>query len=143
MSTLKQRLGNFFRLSDLPLNARSALEKEGLLFVAEKVRISVVYHRLKAPGRSFRNKRETTWGSLAISNKRIVGFALRKKIIHLPFKGCEAEKVKFFYVHGKVLVIAFDPGVFNPKQSGSMEIRYHFYGAQEAYGLIRDLLPQS
>lgn len=140
MSVLKQKLKAFFKPSDLPLKTRTFIEDEGMLFSAEKLRITVIYNRLKAPGRSFRHKRETVWGSLAISSKRIVGYAFRKRIIHLPFSEKQIESVKFSCVNNKVLVIAFDPSVFNPRQSGSIEIRYHFDGAQEAYGIIRDLI---
>lgn len=140
MSTFKQKLASFFRVSDLPTEARAYMEGEGLLFAAEKLRITVVYHRLKAPGRNFRHKRETAWGSLAISEKRMVGYAFRKKIIHLPFDEPQAKSIKFSCVNGKVLVMAFDPAVFNPKHSGSMEIRFHFDRAQEAYGIIKDLV---
>ncbi len=140
MSTLKQKIADFFRPTALPAKTRNFMENEGLLFVAEKVRITIVYHRLKAPGRSFHNKRETARGSLAISNKRIAGYAFRKRIIHLPLRGQQVKSVKFSCVNGKVLVMAFDPAVFNPKQSGSMEIRYHFDGAREAYGIIIDMI---
>ncbi len=120
----------------MPAKTRSYLEEESLLFVAEKVRITIVYFRLKAPGRSFRNKREVVWGSLGVSNKRIVGYAFRKKIIHLPFEEKNIKSINFSVVDNKVLVIAFDPSIFNPKQSGSMEIRYHFEEARMAYNII-------
>ncbi|MCK5132144.1 MAG: hypothetical protein KAR40_08355 [Candidatus Sabulitectum sp.] len=136
MSTLKQKLAGFFKPFDLPFKTRAFMENEGLLFAAERVRVTVVYHRLEAPGRSIRSKRESLWGSLAVSNKRLVGYAFRKRIIHLPFDPKEAGSVKFSCVNGKVLIMAFDPSVFNPKQSGRMEIRYHFDGVGEAYGII-------
>ena len=115
------------------------MENEGLVLAAERLRITVAYHRLKAPGRNFRHKRETVWGSLAISEKRMVGYAFKKRIIHLPFDEPQAKSIIFSCVNSKVLVMAFDPAVFNPKQSGSMEIRYHFSRALEAYKIIMDL----
>ncbi len=139
MTSLKQKLKSFFKPSDLPLKARSFMENEGLLFSAERVRITVVYNRFKAKGRNIRHKREVVWGSLAISDKRIVGYVFRKRIIHLPFDAPQVNSVKFSCVNGKVLTVAFDPSIFNPGQSGDMEFRFHFEGAQEAYGLIRDL----
>jgi len=140
MSTLRKKLAAFFRPSVLPAKTRVLMENEGLVFAEEKVRITVAYHRLKAPGRNIRHKRETVWGSLAISKERLVGYAFKKRIIHLPFRSEETRCVKFSCVNQKVLVIAFDPAVFNPKQSGSMEIRYHFSRALEAYEIIKDLI---
>ena len=140
MSTFKQKLAGLLRPFDLPVKTRTFMENEGLLFAAEKVRITVVYHRLRSKGRNIRYKRETVWGSLAISNKRLVGYAFKKRIIHLPFDQEKAHSVNFSCVNGKVLVMAFDPAVFNPESSGSMEFRYHFDGALEAYGIIRDLI---
>lgn len=140
MSTFRQKFAAFLRPSALPAKTRVFMENEGLVFAEEKVRITVVYHRLKAPGRNNRHKRETVWGSLAISKERLVGYAFKKRIIHLPFHSREASCVKFSCVNQKVLIIAFDPALFNPKQSGSMEIRYHFSRALEAYKIIMDLI---
>ncbi len=139
MSSLKRKLISFFRPSDLPLKARTFLEEEGLLFAAERIRVTVVYNRFKAKGRNIRHKREVVWGSLAISNKRMVGYVFRKRIIHLPFSEPQVNSVKLSCVNEKVLTMAFDPSIFNPDQSGDMEFRFHFDRAKEAYGIIRDL----
>ena len=139
MSSLKRKLISFFKPSDLPLKTRSFMEGEGLLFAAERIRVTVVYNRFMAKGRNVRHKREVVWGSLAISNKRMVGYVFRKRIIHLSFSEPHIKSVKFSCVNGKVLTMAFDPSIFNQDQSGDMEFRFHFEGAQEAYGIIRDL----
>lgn len=140
MSFLPQGMKDFFRLSDLPSKARGILEQEGLLFLAEGVRITVHYKRYKAPGRSFRNKRETSWGSLAISPERIVGYALRRRVIHLPFNGNLSKQAVFSLFEGKVLVIDVDPSIADPRREGSVQIRYHTHRAAEAYRLIKDLM---
>jgi len=109
------------------------------LFSAERLRITVFYRRFKAPGRYFVNKSKTGFGSLAISRKRFSGYAFRKRIMNIPFDIAESKGVKFSCINGKVLVAAFDASAFNIDHSGQMEIRYHFDGALEAYGIIRDL----
>ncbi len=137
---MKEAIRSFFRPFDLPAEARKVMEAEDLLFIAENIRTTVVYHRFRAPGRSFRNKREIARGSLGISRKRIVGYAFRKRILHLPFHREETKSVKFSSVDGSVLVIAFDPGLFDPRREGSMEIRYHTPSADEAFALIQGRL---
>ncbi len=137
---MKEALRRFFRPFDLPGEARSLLETEGILFLAENVRTTVVYHRFQAPGRNFRNKRETARGSIGVSRNRIVGYAFGKRILHLPFDRDETGKVKFSSVDGRALVIAFDPGLFDPRRKGSMEVRYHTPDADEAYTVIQSRL---
>ena len=139
MSFLPEKIREFFRLSDIPSRVREILEQEGILFLAEGIRVSAFYRRFKAPGKSFRNKRETSWGALGISRKRIIGYALRRRIIHLPLDSPQIGQVKFSLVEGKVLVIDADPSISDPRRSGSMEIRFHTGKAEEAYRLIMDL----
>lgn len=128
-----------FRLSDFPLEQKTQMEREGLLFLAEGVRVTAVYQRFKAQGKRFRNKRETAWGSLAVSRKRITGFCFRKRVIHLPLDSDEVKSVKFSLVDGKVLIIDVDPSLFDPRRSGRIQVRYHTERAPEAYGIIRKL----
>jgi hypothetical protein len=128
-----------FGLARLPRKAAEVLEGEGLLFLQEGVRITVVYHLFKAPGRYFRNKRETAWGSLGISRVRMVGYAFRKKVLHIPFGSTESEAVKFSLFDHRVLVIDVDPSAAQPGREGRIEVRYHTPRAPEAYALLRDL----
>ena len=139
MSILTEKIKSFFKLSDLPSRARKLVENEGLLFLAEGVRITVHYKVFKAPGKYFRNKRETSWGSLAVSEKRIVGYALKRRVIHLPLDREEFKSAKFSLVDGRVFVIEMDPSISDPRRSGSIQIRYHMQRAPEAYRLIMDL----
>ena len=136
---LKGKASSLFGLAGLPRRAAEVLESEGLLFLEEGVRITVVYHLFKASGRYFRNKRETGWGSLGISRSRMVGYAFRKKLLHIPFEGPESQAVKFSLVDRRVLVMAVDPSVADPGREGRIEERYHTRRAPEAYGLIREL----
>lgn len=139
MNWLAEKIKNFFKLSDIPLTVRKTLEDEGLLFLAEGVRVTVHYKIFKAPGKYFRNKRETSWGSLAVSDKRIVGYVLKRRAIHLPFNREEVKSVKFSLVDGRVFVVEMDPSISDPRRSGSIQIRYHTDRAPEVYRLIMDL----
>jgi len=136
---LKGLVTSLFKPFDLPLSAREILQQEGLLFLAERVRLTVVYHRYKAAGRNFRNKKETTWGAVGISRKRIVGYTFGKRVIHLPFYSDQISAVKFSCVDEKALVISVEPGLIDPERSGRMELRFHTPEALEAYNIIRDL----
>ncbi len=129
-----------FKPSDFPEKARVFLENEGLLFVTERKRVTVVYRNFKSPRRRCNYKKEIIWGSLGISQKRVVGYGFRKRIIHLPFDEDKAKNVKFSCFNNKVLVIAFDPSLFSENTSGSMEIRYHFDEALDAYNIINQQL---
>jgi len=128
---------SLLRPSNFPEKEKTLLENEGILFLTEGSRVTVVYKNFKSRHRRSTYKKEVLWGSLAISQKSLVGFALRKKIISLPFAEEKAKKVKFSCFENKVLVIAFGPSLFVPETSGSMEIRYHFDDAAEAYRIIK------
>ncbi len=139
MNVLAEKIKSFFKLSDLPPKAKKLMEDEGLLFLAEGVRITVHYKLFKAPGKYFRNKRETSWGSLAVSRKRIVGYVGKRRAVHLPLDREEVKSAKFSLVDGRVFVIEMDPSISDPRRSGSIQIRYHMQRAPEAYRLIMDL----
>ncbi len=128
---------SLLRPSNFPEKEKTMLENEGLLFLTEGSRITVVYKNFKSRHKRYTYKKEVLFGSLAISQKSLVGFGFRKRIIHLPFADEKAKKVKFSCFENKVLVIAFDPSLFMPETSGSMEIRYHFDDAAEAYKIIK------
>jgi len=124
----------------MPVKAKTLLQDEGLLFLAEGVRITVYYKLFKAPGKYFRNKRETAWGSLGVSQKRIIGYVMRRRAVHLPLDREEVKSIKLSLVDNKVFVIEMDPSVSDPRRSGSIEIRYHTSRAPEVYRLIKELI---
>lgn len=128
------------RPSDLPAEAQKVLEKEGDLFSVQRTRVTVAYHNFRAPGRRASGKRETAWGSLAVTRNRILGYVFRKRVMHLPFDREEVKAVKFSSVNGKVFVIDTDAGMFDSRRSGRIELRYHTARADEVYGIVRGLL---
>ena len=131
---------SLFRPSDFPEKEKVLLENEGLLLLTERNRVTVVYKNFKSRRKRCTYKKEMLWGSLAISQKSLIGFGFRKKIIHLPFSEEKAKQVKFSTINNKVLVLTFDPSLFMAETSGSMEIRYHFDEATQAYNIIQQQL---
>lgn len=134
---------SLFRPSNFPAKEKALLENEGLLFLTEKKRVTVLYKNFKSRHRRCTYKKEILWGSLAISQKSLMGFGFRKKIIYLPFSEEKAKLVKFSSINNKVLVLAFDPSLFMPETSGSMEIRYHFDESAQAYNIIQQQLSRA
>lgn len=126
--------------SELPKDASAVLDAEGLLFCQTGIRLTVFHRRYRAPGRIFVNRKRTGWGSLAVSKKRVLGYAGRRNVLNLPFDAPGAASVKLSCVNDKVLVMAFDPGVFNPDASGDIELRFHTDRAAEAFSLLRGRL---
>ncbi len=125
-----------FRIAFLPESAKKEIESEGEVFIVERVRVTVIFHRFKSQGRSFDDKRETGWGSLALSEKRLIGFIFRKKVIDLPLKNLKAETVKFSSFDGKVFCINADASAFGSERSGRIEVRYHTDRADELYSAV-------
>ncbi len=140
MSPIKSIFNSLLRPSDLPPEAKQILEKEGELFSVQRSRVTVAYHKFRAPGKRFSGKRETAWGSLAVTRDRILGYVFRKRVIHLPFHREEVKAVKFSAINGKVFIIDADSGMFDTRRSGRIELRYHTDRADEVYGIVRGLL---
>lgn len=133
--------GRLFGLAALPSRVRRTLEDEGLLFLQEGVRITVAYRKFRAPGKYFSGKTQVTWGALGVSRGRIIGYALRKRVLHLPFDDHRLiQAVKFSLVERKVLVISADQSAVAPNRSGLIELRYHMEAAPEAFSVINGLI---
>ncbi len=124
MSGLLRRLWKFFMPGALSDASRAELEAEGLLFLAENIGVRIHYRNFKAPGKRFWRRAEMTLGTLALTTERIVGYAFRRTVLELPYSGPAFEAVRFSIASSKYLSARFDPSVFDPRQSGELELRF-------------------
>jgi hypothetical protein len=137
MTGWKQKLARIFRPGSMPDDVKSQLESEGLLLLAERIRISVVYRNFKAPGRRYWRAHKGAVGSLGLSSRRIAGFAFSKMIIHTPYNEPKFKMI-VFKAEGKYLSASFDASAFDPEHSGHVEIRFYLPNAEETADFLND-----
>lgn len=125
MSNWKKRLARLFKPGLMPEDVKAVLEAEGIMFFAEQVRMTIIYRNFRAPGRRYGHKRAGATGSLALTSKRVAGLAYSKWIIHVPFDDPKFKALEFSVEKNKYLSASFDPSVFDPAQSGHIEVRYY------------------
>ncbi len=124
MSGILRKFLNLFIPGELSETSRAELEAEGLLFLAENIGVRIHYRNFKAPGKRFWRRAEMTLGTLALTTQRIVGYASRRTVLELPYGGPAFDAVRFSIASSKYLSARFDPSVFDPRQSGELELRF-------------------
>ena len=137
MNKIKRILIRIFNPGRVPDEEFKRLEVEGILFLAEKVRINVIYKNFKAPGRWYWRKCAGAIGCFVVSGERIMAFTFFRCIIHIPFDSPEFKEVDFKVLKGKYLSVSFDPAVFNPKQSGRIEFRFYLRDITQAAEVLK------
>ncbi len=124
MSGLLRRLWKFLIPGELSDTFRAELEAEGLLFLAENIGVRIHYRNVTAPGKRFGRRAEVTLGTFALPTQRIVGYAFRRTVLELPYSGPAFDAVRFSIASSRYLSASFDPAVFDPRQSGELELRF-------------------
>lgn len=137
MATWLQRLAGWLRIGSMPDEFRAQLESEGLLVLAERIRVTVIYRNFKAPGRRYSGKHAGALGSLGLSTRRIVGFAFSQSVIHVPYDHPKFKAITLKAEHGKYLSASFDASEFNADHSGNVEIRFYLPNVAEAIKILR------
>ncbi len=136
MTTWLKRLARFFQPGRLSDELKAQFEAEGVLYQAERIYITVHYRNFKAPGKFFWRKRTSGMGSLVLTSRRILGFVFSKPVINTPYDHPKFKAINFT-TKKKYLSAAFDPSVFNPEQSGWIEIRFHLPDVMEAESILK------
>ena len=127
---------NFLQTGALPDYAKAQLQKNGLQLLSENVRVTIIYRNFKAPGKRFKFKSSVGIGSLAISQKGLVGFAGKREILSIPFDD-KRMKLIAFSMSEKFLSLTFHPGLFNGAQEGEVEYRFFIPEVKKALAIIK------
>ncbi len=117
--TLGYRL---FRFGSLPDGRRVGYEREGVVLVAEGVRVTVTYRNYRAPGKRFAWRRTTGSGSVVLTRERLVVHSYRWPILDVELDDPQFGLLAISSPTANTLRIEFEAGSFDPKRSGSVAI---------------------
>jgi hypothetical protein len=119
-----------------PVEARELLQSESVLLGAEGVRITVIYRNFRGPGMYSNYKRAGSYGCFALSAQRVMAFSFMRPIIHVPFAEPAFHSLKIRAEEDKYLSVVFDPSLFDPRQSGSTELRFYLPNVSRTAGIL-------
>jgi len=106
----------------LPDDLRAELVAEGLDQEEEGIRGTVTYRRYRAPRRRAGWRREWIRAALAITDRRLLVAIRGRRFLDVPWDDPRLEQMELG-IDGDHLLIAFDPGLFDDRRSGRVELR--------------------
>jgi len=123
-------LYRLFGIGKVPKKVNEVLRLEGVILQEEGLSGSITYRNFKAPGKRFGYKKSWFSGSLTITEKRFVGLAFSRFLINIPLEEDKFSALDITVEGQSTLLIAFDPSVFDPQQSGQILCKFHTPKAQ-------------
>jgi len=133
LSLAKTLLYRLFGLGKIPEQLMSTLRSEGILAFDEGIKGSITYRDFRAPGKYSAWRRQWFTGSIILTQARLVSVISLSQAIDVPLTDERIRSMRFSVEKAGTLLIAFDPGLFHPGWSGTMEYRFRTEEA-EAFG---------
>jgi hypothetical protein len=131
--TLLYRL---FGLGKIPEQFMSTLRSEGILAFDEGIKGSITFRDFRAPGKYSSWRRQWFTGGIVLTQVRLVSLISLSQAIDVPLADERIRSMQFSVEKPGTLLIAFDPGLFHPGWSGTMEYRFR---TEEAEVLVEKL----
>ena len=129
----KTLLYRLFGLGKIPESFMSTLRSEGILAFDEGIKGSLTYRDFRAPGKYSAWRRQWFTGGIVLTQARLVSLISLSQAIDVPLTDERIRSMRFSVEKAGALLIAFDPGLFHPGWSGTMEYRFRTEQA-EAFG---------
>jgi len=125
-----------FGSGKLPPEGHGILSLERARVVLESLCGSITYRKFRAPGRYSRLRRQWFLGSLALTEKRILAYRYRQRLVNIPFDDARIRKVHFSLEEPDTCCMKFDAALFHASASGQIELRFKTPAAEEFYSLL-------
>ena len=106
----------------LPDALRAELVAEGLDQEEEGLRGTVTYRHYRAPRRRSSWRRQWIRAALAITDRRLLVAIRGRPFVNVPWDDPRLREMELA-VEDDRLLIAFDPGLFDERRSGRVELR--------------------
>jgi hypothetical protein len=124
----KNLLFHVFKFGAIPQSIWSALKVESVLLYDEGCRASVTYHKFRTKGKYFTKKSTVFWGFLIVTEKRLMGYAFKKRIINFD---ASFRDYKIKVENGNCIMFHFQAEAIIPNSEGIIEIRYFTNKAEQ------------
>jgi hypothetical protein len=120
----KTLLYRLFGIGKIPEQFMTTLKSEGILALDEGIRGSITYRDFRAPGKYSAWRRQWFTGSIVLTQVRLVSLLSLSTAIDVPLKDERIRSMRFAEEKEGTLLVAFDPSLFHPSWSGTLEYRF-------------------
>jgi len=129
-----------FGVGKIPEQFMATLKAEGIHAFDEGIKGSVTYRNFHAPGKYFSWRRQWFTGSVILTQVRLVSLRSSSPIVDVPFTDERIRRMKFSVEKEDTLLVAFDPSLFHPGWSGTIEYRFRTTQAPAFLEKLRERL---
>ena len=102
----------------------ATLNSEGILAFDEGIKSSVTYRDFRAPGKYSAWRRQWFTGCIILTKVRLVSLQSLSQAIDVPLTDERIRNMQISVEKEDTLLIAFDPSLFHPDWSGTIEYRF-------------------
>ena len=135
--TLSYRL---FGIGKIPEQFMATLKSEGILALDEGIKGSITYRDFRAPGKYSAWRRQWFTCSIILTQVRLVSLLSLSTAIDVPLTDERIRSMRFSVEGQSTLLVAFDPSLFHPGWSGTMEYRFRTTEAEAFVAKLRERL---
>jgi hypothetical protein len=136
----KTLLYRLFGIGKIPEQFMATLRSEGILVFDEGIKGSVTYRNFHAPGKYSAWRRQWFRGSIVLTQVRLVSLLSLSTAIDVPLTDERIRSLRFSVEKQNTFLVAFDPSLFHPGWSGTMEYRFRTTEAAAFVAKLRERL---
>ena len=134
----KTLLYRLFGLGKIPAQFMATLKSEGILAVDEGIKGSVTYRDFRVPGKYSAWRRQWFTGCIALTQVRLVSIQSLSQTIDVPLTDERIRSMRISVEQEDTLLVAFDPSLFHPGWSGTIEYRFRTTEAAKFVEKLRE-----
>jgi hypothetical protein len=120
----KSLLYRLFGAGKIPAAFASELQTEGVVLMDEGLKASVTYLDFHQPGKYASWQRQWFAGSIALTKVRLLALRGQNPLINIPLTDARIHQLRYSLEGNETLCVAFDPALFHPDWSGTIEYRF-------------------
>ncbi|QDV63028.1 hypothetical protein [Crateriforma conspicua] len=130
---------SLFSSGKLPEEGVSLCNSERTIWTLEDVSGSVTMINFRRPGKRCSWNRRWFRGSMIATEKRLVAFAYKTRLIHVPFDDPRWAQIDVHLPNGRTLFIGHDASLFHDDWSGTLEYRFKAGGKTRFRDLVKTM----